>query len=55
MSAYRILGPGVLSDQLLKCSRTWLNFRVRRATALIVQIALRQSGKAAPLARGPAH
>jgi len=36
ISPYRILGPGVLSDQLLGRLRTWLNsFLVRRATALI--------------------
>jgi hypothetical protein len=36
----------VLSDQLLKRLRTWLNsFSVRRATALIVQIALLEDGR----------
>jgi hypothetical protein len=46
MSAYRILGPGVLSDQLLKRLRTWLNsFSVCRATALIARIALLKDGQ----------
>ena len=36
----------MLSDQLLKRLRTWLNsFSVRRATALIVQIALLEDGR----------